>query len=294
LIARVFAEQDHKVVIPPEPTIQRKKKRYLVPVLHLSDQQWGKITESYNPEIAHERMMRLVEVVGQLIETHRSHSTVDTIRIYLGGDIIEGHDIFPGQGQQILYGSYKQAKYVSMTLASMILGFLRFVRKVYVKCVPGNHGRIGKDDPDSNWDTQTYDLIKLRLSKVPAARLDFPDPGPWYQVDRVLGWGNLIVHGHQINGFSQAAIAKKAQGWIDSIPEPWDYLFVGHFHTLSSCVVNNRITLTNGSPESDNTYAQETMAATGSPVQRLCFFDRKHGMIADHPIYLGERVPNRK
>lgn len=284
-----------KIIVPSAPP-KSNKKHYEIPVYHLSDIQYGKLTSSYNPEVASKRLLRSVDVVGNIIDAQRSHAKIERLHLYLGGDIVEGHDIFPGQGQQIQFGSYKQAKYVSETLAQMILGFLRFVRTVKVVCVPGNHGRIGKDDPDSNWDTQVYDLVRLHLRSVP--RVEFPEPGPWYQIDKVLGWGNLLVHGHQIQGsgagFPLNGVSRKAMGWIDSISESWDYLFFGHFHTLSSCVLNHRVILSNGSPESDNTYAQETMAATGSPVQRLCFFDKKYGMVADYPIYMEERKPNRK
>lgn len=295
-IKDIFAEDKQELIIPPEPVARPKKKHYQIPVLHISDVQWGKTTESYNPIVAQQRLLRLVDLVEAIVESQRTHAIIDRLHLYLGGDIVEGHDIFPGQGQQIQYGAYRQAKYVSDALASMILGFLRFVKKIKISCVPGNHGRIGKDDPDSNWDTQVYDLVKLKLSSIPSTRLEFPDPGPWYQIDNVLGWGNLIVHGHQIqgNGFPLNGAIRKAMGWIDSIPESWDYLFFGHFHTWGACVANNRILLPNGSPESGNTYAQETMAAVGSPVQRLCFFDKKHGMIADYPLYLDGRKPNKK
>ena len=279
----------------PTPSPTGNKNHQEIRVLHLSDIQYGKITATYNPKIAHQRLMNIVSIVGHIIEAHRTHSKIERLHLYLGGDIIEGHDIFPGQGQQIAFGSYRQAKGVSESLAALIIGLLKYVKRIKILCVPGNHGRIGKDDPDSNWDTQVYDLVKLRVNNP---RIEFPDPGNWYQTDRILDWGTLLVHGHQIQGsgagFPLNGVTRKAMGWIDSIAESWDYLFFGHFHTLSSCVLNHRVILSNGSPESDNTYAQETMAATGSPVQRLCFFDKKHGMIADYPLYLDGRKPNRK
>jgi hypothetical protein len=59
-------------------------------------------------------------------------------------------------------------------------------------------------------------------------------------------------------------------------------------------VLNHRILLANGTTESDNDYAQEQLAACGHPCQRLAFFNAKHGLIADHQVFLAERLPQRK
>jgi hypothetical protein len=90
--------------------------------------------------------------------------------------------------------------------------------------------------------------------------------------------------------------AKKAWGWIDSIPEEWDYLYFGHWHQDACAMLNHRTFFATASPESGNVFAQEQMAAAGFPSQRLQFFDRDHGVIANHQIFLcepRERLPQR-
>ncbi len=72
------------------------------------------------------------------------------------------------------------------------------------------------------------------------------------------------------------------------MPVPWDYLWLGHFHTPASVVLNHREALATGSPESGNEYAAEQLAACGSPRQRLAFFDDDHGLIVDIPLYLDD------
>lgn len=131
-------------------------------------------------------------------------------------------------------------------------------------------------------------------------RLTFKHADDWYVVDRIFDWGNLQLHGDQIRGgfagFPWYGTAKKAWGWIDSIAEPWDYLWFGHFHTYASAVLNHRIFLANGTTESSNVYAQEQLAASGFPCQRLSFFDAKHGLISDNQVFLTddlERLPQR-
>jgi hypothetical protein len=58
--------------------------------------------------------------------------------------------------------------------------------------------------------------------------------------------------------------------------------------------LNHRTFLANGTFESDNEYAQEALAATGWPCQRLAFFNETKGLIADHQIFLtDDRMPTR-
>ena len=106
----------------------------------------------------------------------------------------------------------------------------------------------------------------------------------------MLGHRHLIVHGDQIRGgfagFPWYGAARKAQGWIDAIPEQWETLYFGHFHTYTGGTLNRRRWYCNGTTESDNEYAQEQLAACGMPVQRMQFWNREHGMVADRPVYL--------
>lgn len=83
--------------------------------------------------------------------------------------------------------------------------------------------------------------------------------------------------------------SKKMWGFIDLIDRPWDYAWIGHFHTPAMMTLNHRILLANGAFESDNMYAMEQLAAGGFPCQRLCFFNASHGLISDHPLWLTDR-----
>ena len=115
-------------------------------------------------------------------------------------------------------------------------------------------------------------------------------PDTWYAIDRVFGWRNLLTHGDLIRGgfagFPFYGVGKKISGWSDALPEAWDNLYFGHFHTLASGRQNSRAWYCNGTVESDNDYARAELAATGLPMQRLQFFNARHGMVADRPIYL--------
>lgn len=299
---------------PPAPPRQRKKSKEIA-VLHLSDIHIGKTTPTYNSEIAELRLLELAEKTIEITETRRNSASISELHIYLGGDIIEGEIIFAHQAHEIDQSTIVQAVITAPTiLGRIIMTFLSFFSKVKVVCVPGNHGRPASKKSGyskaTNWDNAVYMTLKHMLigpSFKPnhdiARRLEIvgasEDDINWYQTDQIYNWGSLLVHGDQIRGgfagFPWYGVAKKAWGWIDSIPHPWDYLWFGHFHTYASAVINHRTFLANGSSESDNPFAREVMAAAGWPCQRLAFFNENHGLIADHQVFLtDDRIPNKE
>lgn len=298
--------QSFEMDLPETPSFQNKGEKE-VAVLHISDTQIGKVTSTYDKHVAEQRLINLIQKTVKITNMRRSAATIDEIRVYLGGDMVEGEEIFPHQAHEIEESVYDQAMYTTpMILAKCVLMLLENFKKVKVVCVPGNHGRNGsrgtRSHPRTNWDNVCYRTTKLLLlgekEKI-QDRLEWDDNEEWYAVDHVFDWGNLIVHGDQIRGgfagFPWYGTAKKAWGWIDSIPLPWDYLWFGHFHTYAGPVTLNRRTfLANGTTESDNSYAQAQLAAAGYPCQRLTFFNASHGLIADHQIFLtNKRTPSK-
>jgi hypothetical protein len=278
-----------------KPKRDRRTKNEEIAVLHYSDPQFGKITSSYDSSVAMARAELLAQKTVYLTEIRRNAAPVKECRVYLGGDIVEGEQIFPGQMALIDNPLIEQACNVAPSaIAKMVRHLLEHFEKVRVIAVPGNHGRNSRHgDPKTNWDMVACRVAMLMLSDPNGKllpRLEFEAPGTFYYIDRVFDWGNLIVHGDQIRGgfagFPWYGVGKKAAGWADSIKEPWDYLWFGHFHTMTSGTLNHRTFLANGTTESDNEYALEQLAAAGWPVQRLAFFSAHHGLISDNPVWL--------
>jgi hypothetical protein len=304
-------EDPPDLYIPKSKKDTRKRKNEEIAVLHLSDLHIGKLTSSYDTAMAEERLMLLAKKVNHITEVRRSSSKIDELRIYLGGDMIEGEDIFATQAHLIDQSLFDQAvKNGPAIIAKCILALSEAFPRIHICTVPGNHGRNGpkgsRSHPRTNWDNVCYEVLKIYLlgsngnRKETKNRITMEISEEFYIVDRVYEWGNLMVHGHEIRGgfagLPWYGVAKKAWGWIDSIPVPWDYLWFGHFHTYASATLNHRIFLANGTIESDNEFAQQNMSAAGFPCQRLCFFDEKNGLISDNQVYLTsseDRVPSR-
>lgn len=295
---------------PPAPKRQKRGKYEEVAVLHLSDTQMGKITRSYDTQVCEERILKCVEKTAHIADLRRNIARIDELHIYLGGDMIEGEDIFPHQAHEIDSSVFEQAV-VNFPRAAVkaVLAALEHFPKIKVFCVTGNHGRNGpkstRSSPKTNWDGVAYETTRAILlgtaehpRKDLASRLEFRIAEDFWIVDRVFDWGNLMVHGHQISGgfggFPWYGAGKKAWGWIDSIEEKWDHLLFGHFHTPAMAVLNHRRFYANGTTESDNSFAKEQLAAAGDPCQRLLFMDARHGVVSDTLLYLNDRKPNLK
>jgi hypothetical protein len=295
---------------PPAPKRQKGGKYEEVAVLHISDTQCGKITRSYDTQVCEARVLKCVEKAAYIADLRRNIARIDELHLYLGGDMIEGEEIFPHQAHEIDSSVFEQAvvNFPRIAVKAILAALARFP-KVKVFCVAGNHGRNGprhtRAHPKTNWDTVSYEVSKALLLGSPehprkelADRLDFRIADEFWIVDRVFDWGNLMVHGHQIGGgfagFPWYGAGKKAWGWIDTIEEKWDNLFFGHFHTAASATLNLRRFYANGTTESDNDFAKEQLAACGTPCQRLLFMDAKHGVVSDGLIQLAPVVPNSK
>ena len=297
-------------VEPPDlalPAKRKRDRRTTVVVeeawLHLSDTQIGKRTDTYSTAVCADRLDILVDKVERITETRRASAKVDVCHLLLGGDMVEGETIFGGQAWEVDSDLFDQAVRLGPAMvARVVLRLAEIYPEVHIAAVAGNHGRSGGKysgvSKRTNWDRVLYEITKLivmgatgdKRERELRKRITWDIAESFYTVQDVAGWGVLGVHGDQIRGgfagFPFYGAAKKAWGWIDSIDQPWTYLAFGHFHTFTFGTLNKRYYLANGTTESSNVFAQEQLAACGDPCQRLAFFNREHGLVADHQVIL--------
>jgi hypothetical protein len=285
-----------------------------VAVAHLSDTQLGKETLTYDSAVGAERCMEYARKVVEITNVRRNGAKIESLRLYLGGDMVEGETgNYPSQPYDIDSSVIRQAMRNGPDIfEGMIYYFLEHFKKIHVVGVPGNHGRgasrFATKHAETNWDRVCYWVLHDRImgsevrekagllskrDKEMKKRItwDIPEGDQFWAVDRVWGWGNLIVHGDQIRGWAGIpfyGVQKKSSGWADTMPRDWDNLLFGHFHTYAAGTINYRKWYCNGTTESSNTYALEQLAAAGVPSQRLLFMTKKNGVISDHQIFLGD------
>lgn len=281
---------------PPPVTAPAKARRVGKPevaLLHLSDWQVGKKTESYSTEVAIERADRLGAKLGRLVEIERADHPVTDLHLLLGGDMVEGTSIFPGQAHEVDGGLFRQSFAAVGMIERLTRVALATFPRVHVWEVEGNHGRIGRRGDvarEDNADLFVYREARERL-RPDNRRLVWHERKRWYQIVEAGNYRAMLVHGDQIKQFGgnipAFGIYRKTNGWAaGSVPESFTDVYLGHFHQpLVIPLANGRgRAFVNASLESDNVFAQEFVAATGTPGQRLNFIDPEHGRVTSERL----------
>lgn len=273
-----------KPVKVPARDIRSKKGE--AALLHLTDWQLGKLTPSYNTEVAKERVMRFMTKTEKITQIQRADHPVRQCVILFGGDMIEGVSFqFPTQPFEIDSTLFAQYAVASRLMVDVIQKALSIFDKVKVISEYGNHGRIGsKRDvvPNSdNLDRMCYHLARELLHDEP--RLDWKDGAEDIQRVELGAYRALLVHGDEVGrgGFaSPSTMIQHVNRW-KSGAYPWDFtdVFCGHFHSHMEMPMANGLgaLFYTGSTESENRYARDTMAASALPSQRLHFIDPVNG-----------------
>lgn len=303
-----------KISKPPKQTKQAEE----FALLHFTDWHFGKATRTFDVSTARLRVRKAIEATAEITNLRRRNATIRECKVLLGGDFIEGDNIFPGQAYELEGDVHWQSRCAAEALSESLLSLLQEFEVVSINAVDGNHGWQGKfSDKRTNWDSVTYESARLivngSLADADRKRITWDLPhdrsetqGRWYARTRLATWGLHLVHGHQFKGgglgFPWYSSAKKAAGWSETLPEfteysatpqGMDYIFCGHWHTEAKQTIGKKTLLACGSIESSNEYAQESFAGVNDPHQKLYYFNQSRGLISEAKLYLDDRRPNR-
>ena len=286
LVAAVYAAaRDAMLAHGPAPKLvapkrDRRKARPEVALLHLTDWQVGKRTVSFDMEVARRRVLEATTTAIELAEIQRADHPVTECHVMLGGDMIEGVTIFPGQAFEVEAGAFAQVIHTAKTIEAVIVVLLQHFERVHVWEEIGNHGRIGRKGDAPHGDNLDRLAYSLARSGVPAT-----DRLTWHPFAGGLGthvtigeYVALLVHGDEFKSFGgntpAFGILRKCNAWATGVVAPFHDVYIGHFHTpMALTLANAGRAFVTGSPESDNEYAREFVAAVGKPSQRLHFVD---------------------
>jgi hypothetical protein len=283
------AAKDAAMSMPPvkvkPPTKDTRKGKPEVAVIHCTDWQLGKRTVSYGSETCGKRIERFIDKCLHITDIQRKHHPVKEAVLMLGGDMVEGLGIFPGQIYEVDSLLYEQLFEVSRLISQTITTLASNFESVRVVCEYGNHGRIGRygEMPKGdNIDRISYEIARTRVGHLVK---EWQSSDAWYQIIHIGNYKALLVHGDEVKSFGgntpAFGILRKVNAWAGGVIEPFHDCYMGHWHTPMSLTMSNggRIYVT-GSPESHNEYAREFVAATGIPSQRLHFVDPDKGRVA--------------
>lgn len=270
------------------PKIFRDQRRRPgeVALIHATDWQLGKQTADYSIEACEKRIMRFADKVHTLTHIQRADHPVKHAHIMFGGDMVEGVGIFPGQAYEVEAHLFEQLFACTRLMEQFTLAMLEGFETVTVTCEYGNHGRLGRkgDMPGGdNIDRMAYKIVGDRFESTD--RVTWHTSGNWYQIVQVGNYSALLIHGDEVKmfggNFPGYGLMRKCNAWATGvIPEPFTDVYVGHFHTpMTLTMANGHQIYVTGSPESENVYAKEFMAATGHPSQRLHYVDPDAGRV---------------
>lgn len=267
-----------------QPVKDLRKGKAEVALVHLTDWQAGKKTVSYDINTLSKRVEQMTGKVLELTNIQRAHHPVRECVVMLGGDMVEGIGIFPGQAFEVEAHLFKQLFEVVRIIENTIRTFAQHFETVTVICEFGNHGRLGRkgDMPSGdNIDRMSYQIAKRNCQELKNVKWQMSES--WYQIFAIGNYNVLLVHGDEIGSFG--SILRKVSAWSTGVVEPFDDCYMGHFHTPTSLTMANggRVFVT-GSPESHNEYARTFIAAVGKPSQRLHFVDPVKGRVTSEYI----------
>lgn len=292
LVEAVYrAARDAAAVVGTPPPISRPEKRDRrrspeVALLHTTDWQMGKATESFSTQICEERVRLMVRKTIQITELQRSAHPVRQVMLLLGGDLIENVSIFPGQPFEVDSTAFAQVFAASALVEQIVVSLLGAFEQVSVWEVHGNHGRIGRkgDSPRAdNLDAIVGRIARERL--MAQDRLQWHVPESWYAIAEVGAYRAMLVHGDQIRSFGgnvpAYGVLRKASAWAaGAIPEKFQDLYLGHMHQpMSLQMPHGGLVYMTPSVESGSAYAREFMGAHGRAGQRLHYIDPAKGRV---------------
>jgi hypothetical protein len=278
---------------PAKLQIDKRKGKSEVALVHLTDWQAGKRTVSYGLATLAERIDLMTKKVIELTNIQRQHHPVKDVVIMLGGDMVEGIGIFPGQAYEVEAHLFEQLFEVVRIIANTVHQMASHFENVHVVCEFGNHGRLGRkgDMPNGdNIDRMAYKIASDRCAHL--NNVTWQMSGDWYQIVNIGSYRALLVHGDEINSYGgnvpAFGILRKCNAWATGVVEDFHDVYMGHFHTpMSLTMANGGRVFVSGSPESHNEYARVFVAAVGKPSQRLHFVDPDKGRVtAEYTVWL--------
>ena len=294
--AELFAETHYRAVHdamlavggPAKPVAKPKLAGRGSPescLLHLSDWQLGKKTISYDSQVCVARVRDAVAKTIRLAEIQRADHQVPEVHVMLGGDLVEGVNIFPGQPYEIDAYLYEQTMTAAFLVRDLVLDLLGSFERVHVHEVWGNHGRLGRrgEMPRSdNMDRFVGGIARIALGQQ--KRLVWPEPEvAWTRIVEVGAYRAILFHGDNIRSYGQTpihAIRTRVTKWASGVKEPFQDAYLGHWHFPEVIPLDNggRIFMS-PSTESGSEYASDQIGSLGYSGQRLNFINPRKGRV---------------
>lgn len=313
-----FVEVSRVPVSVPKFAAARQSKKLPARsvVVPIYDQQYGQLVRpqdtpgqhgGFNTEIYDHRAQRWFEGVTSHIRKQATMYRLEEMIIILGGDHVEGDEIFPGQAWQLEIDPLKQMWELACKMGGdnegrvgMLQRLVRFAKEeigipwVAVYCVPGNHGKVGGKRSGArpatyNWDWGLHVILQDKLRADPIDEFVIrPDGSVFFYA---AGFECQAIHGEQIKGWGGIpfyGIARHDAKSVRLHNRLYRYLFHGHIHQQSQINIGTGAeALVSGDWVGPNNMSGAIMASS-RPKQAIVYFGAQYGVTEHVPIYLTE------
>jgi len=254
-------------------------------VLQVSDTHFGKLTQTYNIDVAQARFEKLVDKTLSIVALHRNAYPIKHLHIFFLGDIVEGEGIFPTQGAHLDAHAVKQALVPSQTVAGQLSRLACNFQTVTAHCVNGNHGRTSRFAAEcANWDRVFYEVTKLATANVPNIAWDLPslDYDEWHKFAQVFNTRFLLIHGDQIRmtlNLPFYGVTTRVSRWASSKKvSGFDAVASAHFHVCYKLWWGQKAVYANGTTVSDDDFALKGLGMESTERQWLYGVSPQHGV----------------
>lgn len=285
-------------------------------VLPIYDLQYGQFVRpedvpfqkgGYTEAVFDARLQAYVEKVSRFLVDRVATTNFTELHLVLGGDLVEGYDIFGGQAWQLQKHPIRQTLDLRAKLGAALRELIRVAKEdlgvetIGLYAVPGNHGKVGgkragATPSDFSWDYLTAELIGDELRAEPVDLIVNEASGAL--MFETQGHTFMAIHGDEIKGhagipfYGFTRFDGRAMRLAETV---YDYCLSGHIHQPA--------TIPNGSGGEfiisgdwvGGNNLSKWIVAASRPQQRVLLVGRKYGVATDERIYLdGDRSKRKR
>jgi hypothetical protein len=283
----------------------RPEESCIIPIF---DQQYGQqVTKSdtpgdkgeYNTEIFDQRLERWVDAATGIIGKRAKGYNIKELIIPLGGDQVEGDEIFAGQAWQLQITPPEQVWQLSEKMTYALKKIIKFAKEevgveyIALYGVDDNHGKVGGKRSGArpsvySWNWLFQQILFDRLQGEPINEMACEPGGALFFY--CAGHEFQLIHGHQIKGWGGIpyyGINKFESKSIRLHNRAYKYLLMGHIHQPAEISNGAAETIVSGDWVGPNNLSGQIVAAS-RPQQKVIFVSDRWGVSNTERIYFQE------
>jgi len=253
----------------------------------------------YNTAIFDTRLERWVDAVTGIIAKRAEGYNITELIIPLGGDQIEGDEIFAGQAWQLEISPTEQVWQLSVKMTVALKKVIKFakeeigIERIAIYGVDDNHGKVGGKKSGArpakySWNWLFQQILFENLSGEPIDEMAAEPGGALFFYCQ--GHEFQLIHGHQIRGWGGIPFYGLQKFEAKSIRlhnRLYQFLLMGHIHQPAEISNGAAETIVSGDWVGPNNLSGLIVAGS-RPQQKVIFVSQRWGIDATERIYFEE------